>query len=873
MVCKAFCIDYGPRMCLFSIYTNFLCRSRKAQQPEFDNGHIESNQDTTLRVQSESMSPSYGNSNATIPPNKGGKRYNMNEVFQVWYENKDQILDSNLELPVQNNENYKLSKPGQIYHLDLQPSGPTNNSQESYNGSASEIIESLDKLSTAEGMDFASQMKSQGPPPGMNLPNYDSQSDYEQPSGQSQLALLTSDKIEWFYVDPSGNEQGPFIGDMMQEWLTDGYLNLDLKIRRKEERNYQTLKELCDKVQNYIQPFKVPLPDLSNVGSSVSNDDQSSFTSSGIQPSQSQFQQFLGGPSNLGVGNMRLNSSINPQSNLFGNDFINHHNDPFSSPLTPLATSAFSNPNQFGIDSMNSGIGFNHSQPLSNPLQHINNMPSLLLQQNSVLSSSNSGWGIDPQNGRIGSTPGTPVSVAPVLPSQMSQAPMSPWLSGVQSLSRVSSPFVPSSTLANSEKQGSSEQPSPNQNHSNQHDAVLDGIHTSVVTDILNDGEEESTESAVDQQKQKQKQQKQQKQATQQNKTVLQKEKKSDENKVPYQSHSEAQQVLDSKANTDSKNVSTLPVESSVHEDNEPKSTNSQPILAPWASVTSTNQDSNTKPALTLKEIQMVEAERVKEQKQIEAAIKNEQLSKAKLEEKPVEEKPSLPKASSWGVNANSKPVVAKKTLAEIQREEFEAAKAKAKAANVLPVASTASKSSFANALANSVPKDDSPWTVVTPKKPLVKKPSQSTISTTTTPASKANPQLLRSVSAVKPLKSTANSMALKEEFLIWARSSMTNLYPTVSKDDLLDIFTTLPLNNDSSQLISETIYSSSATMDGRRFAQEFLKRRQKVEQQIGAQDEVSWGSAIISSADKVSTIDEEGWSTSVKSKKKNKKF
>ena len=314
-------------------------------------------------------------------------------------------------------------------------------------------------------------------------------------------------------------------------------------------------------------------------------------------------------------------------------------------------------------------------------------------------------------------------------------------------------------------------------------------------------------------------------------------------------------------------------VESLVQEDNEPKSTNAQPKLAPWASVTSTNQDSNTKPALTLKEIQTFEAEKVKEQKQIEAAIKSEQLAKAKLEERVVEEKPSLPKTSNWGINANSKPVVTKKTLAEIQREEFEAAKAKAKVTNVSPVVSAAPKSSFATALANSVPKDDSPWTVVTPKKPLVKKPSQPTIPTTTTPASKANPQLLRSVSAIKPTKSTANNMALKEEFLIWARSSMTNLYPTVSKDDLLDIFTTLPLNNDSSQLISETIYSSSATMDGRRFAQEFLKRRQKVEQQIGAQDEVSWGSAIISSADKVSTIDEEGWSTSVKSKKKGKKF
>lgn len=101
----------------------------------------------------------------------------------------------------------------------------------------------------------------------------------------------------------------------------------------------------------------------------------------------------------------------------------------------------------------------------------------------------------------------------------------------------------------------------------------------------------------------------------------------------------------------------------------------------------------------------------------------------------------------------------------------------------------------------------------------------------------------------------------------------MTNLYPTVSKDDLLDIFITLPASSpDSPQLIAETIYSSSATMDGRRFAQEFLKRRQKVDQQINSTDDVAWTSAIISSANKVQTVDEDGWSTNVKSKKKGKK-
>ncbi len=154
------------------------------------------------------------------------------------------------------------------------------------------------------------------------------------------------------------------------------------------------------------------------------------------------------------------------------------------------------------------------------------------------------------------------------------------------------------------------------------------------------------------------------------------------------------------------------------------------------------------------------------------------------------------------------------------------------------------------------------------PSTPVTKK---STINVATTSASKTTPQLLRSVSANKQNTTSVNAQGVREDFLVWARSNMTSLYPTVSKEDLLDIFITLPPNSsDSASLIAETIYSSSATMDGRRFAQEFLKRRQKVDQQIGGGDHVSWSAAIISSADKVPTVDEDGWSTSLKSKKKN---
>lgn len=235
-----------------------------------------------------------------------------------------------------------------------------------------------------------------------------------------------------------------------------------------------------------------------------------------------------------------------------------------------------------------------------------------------------------------------------------------------------------------------------------------------------------------------------------------------------------------------------------------------------------------------------------------------------------LEKKPTF----NWA-STPSQPVVQKKSLAEIQKEEAEAAKAKLAASKASAAGQV--KTSLASSLAASVPKEEKAWTTVVGKKTTASKKPATTATTSpyATVASAAgaiSPQVLRAASSTTNSSPTVNGNAVREDFLVWARSAMTNLYPSVSKNDLLEVFTTLPLHPDSAQLISETIYSSSATMDGRRFAQEFMKRRQGVEKQVGAGNSELWSVAIASSADKVPVTDDEGWSTSVKSKKKGRK-
>lgn len=821
---------------------------------------------------SSNETPATSSQSFNIPTNKGSKRYPIQDVFNVWYEVKDQVLNQPPASRPQ--ENYKHSVPKEIYHLNLQKQAqggmliqPTDTSSQldqlyqqsqSLNQSIQGSVPSLE-----DEMAQMSVGKKLAPPPNLAPPERSNSTDQN---------LVQPENLFWLYLDPSGNEQGPFLGLVMQEWLTDGYLDFDLRIRRAEESNFYPLKQFCEGVKNYVQPFKVPLPDLT--GSQQGRDSlqipnpplgdtnqQSAFAASNL------YSSLLpnGGNLNLGAASMRMSNS----NNLF--DFMGSRDYPLMN-----QPNQFSN-NQFAIDpvSMNLGqnlgqnlgpnLGQNLGQNLSGSFGQLH-MPSLLQQQiqqqqQPNLSRNNSGWGLDTTGGLMGGNPLTPGAVNTNLAGLGNLGPMSPWLSGVQSVSRVNSPFVPSSSLTGSVSAEGSDIAKPQSD-----DPVLHDIHSSMVTGILND--DDHRRQPVEE-------------------TPAEPEQPSE---VPYEDPTakmpgafipepeveEPQPASPQKSVTE---VPTEPTEETVPEQQpEPvKETvksevkQEKPALAPWAKK-ATSSTEQTKPAMTLKEIQALEAARLREEQQIKAekrqqaalaeaiAISKEEAAAAAAE------KPTF----NWANNP-SQPVVGKKSLAEIQREEAEAAKIKL-AANK---AAAPAKTSLASSLAASAPKEDNAWTTVVSKKPVpAKKPAPAPVSYSSAAGastSSISPQMLRAASSTSTNTLTINGNAVREDFLVWARSAMTNLYPSVSKNDLLEIFTTLPAHPDSSQLISETIYSSSATMDGRRFAQEFMKRRQAVDKQVGAGSGENWSAAIVTSADKIPTVDDEGWSTS-KTKKKGKK-
>lgn len=864
----------------------------------------------------------------------------MKQAFDVWFANKDSIL-FDVSVGVHHGENYKLARPNQLYHLDMYQVNEKKNEQEKSQSGFVDPVVNLDSQSfpisahddvvSNTMQDFQSlsvgNMTSAAEKPFLKPPNLPQPGNLQGAPAEGMSQLVQPENIQWIYLDASSNEQGPFTGDVMQEWLGDGYLSLDLQIRRQELSSFQTLRLFCESINNYILPFKTPLPPVGaeNPLSSVSQlpvapllsrnasafgahvpsvvPDAVSAQATGMSMASSSLfgttQQPQGSQQQLQAS---FSSNLYPQmmpNNGFGAgglralslNIMFDYNAPKD---YSLMNQLFTGGSQFGLDSLNQNIGGGFGQL---------HMPSLLHQQihgqQPVLARAKSGWAVD--STLPNQVPQAPVAGAPGPlnitlaglggPSLTQPSPMSPWINRVSS-SRAASPFIPTASLSNE-------------------DTVLNDLHSSMVTGILNDEEPSlgyfqqrnnalQTEKTVAKNESKAS-------ATQEtdfgvanptsvlsnlglgSETIASQQAQVDARhaEAPVLKASSVKESTQSVPKSTGKSAVELALaqaESSLQNEPEqvaepvkvaeaPVATAAAPTpLAPWAKKA---PEAET-PTLSLKEVQKMEAEWLEKEKQSKAELQREialaeAIAASKEEEKlaaSVERVPSF----NWAIS--SQEAVAKKTLAEIQKEEEEAAKARAlkkTALGTIPM-----KSSLASTLASSVPREDigGAWTAVT-KKPVVKKAMSQNVTPVVSYSMMSgaiNPQALRSASSNDVPLVSINAMGLKEDFLVWARGSMTNLYPSVSKDDLLEVFTTLPLHGDSQQLISETIYSSSATMDGRRFAQEFMKKRQQVERQIGANAVGSWSSAIASSADKTPAVDDDGWSTSVKSKKKGRK-
>ncbi|KAF1807201.1 hypothetical protein FB192DRAFT_1018652 [Mucor lusitanicus] len=263
----------------------------------------------------------------------------------------------------------------------------------------------------------------------------------------------------------------------------------------------------------------------------------------------------------------------------------------------------------------------------------------------------------------------------------------------------------------------------------------------------------------------------------------------------------------------------------------------------PLSSTTSGTWSQPAHKPLSLREIQEMEAKQAAESKKASAAsylAHQEQLANA------------TPSTLSWGVVVpNSKstsvntpsaspaasnaaawtaPTGPKKTLREIQQEEELAMKKKNAKATKTAAAIAAANASTANSSSPSkayaaTPSAGGAWTTVTNTRAAKPSPAPA-------PAVVAPPPLQPTQwTPVKPparaaAATTARTSGPSEDFRRWCRQALRGLNSGVNQEEIVSMLLSFPADSGSAEIIEDVIYANSVRIDGKRFAQEFMKRR-----------------------------------------------
>lgn len=104
------------------------------------------------------------------------------------------------------------------------------------------------------GISAASQ--SQAFTPTTNAPFSATQAS-EPPSAQARTMVMP-DRMRWVYLDPQGNQQGPFTGLEMNDWYKAQFFTPNLRVKKLEDAEFEPLGQLIRRIGNSREPFLVP---------------------------------------------------------------------------------------------------------------------------------------------------------------------------------------------------------------------------------------------------------------------------------------------------------------------------------------------------------------------------------------------------------------------------------------------------------------------------------------------------------------------------------------------------------------------------------------------------------------------------------------
>ncbi|ORX98569.1 hypothetical protein K493DRAFT_313590 [Basidiobolus meristosporus CBS 931.73] len=237
--------------------------------------------------------------------------------------------------------------------------------------------------------------------------------------------------------------------------------------------------------------------------------------------------------------------------------------------------------------------------------------------------------------------------------------------------------------------------------------------------------------------------------------------------------------------------------------------------LTPWAKITDEPLSTLTRPSQELPDPE------VKSSPEVEKRRSDANQAAAEASESPNQEAEN---AAAW--QSTNAP---KKSILEIQKEEEEASKLRTKLQESQSRGSSTSKR-YADTVASSTPKPTpiTGWTTILGGKSTASKSgSDSKTADSALPGRSAGQSQSKSTDASKKVVSHQEPKPPSPEFLNWCRNTLKGL-SGVNTDDLIQMLLTFPLDPPPAtmDIIAESVYAYSSSMDGRRFAFEYVKRR-----------------------------------------------
>ncbi|KAI2633524.1 hypothetical protein GGS26DRAFT_50118 [Hypomontagnella submonticulosa] len=88
-------------------------------------------------------------------------------------------------------------------------------------------------------------------------PSYAASQASDPPSVQSRTMVMP-DRMRWVYLDPQGHQQGPFTGLEMNDWYKANFFTPDLRVKKLEDSEFEPLGQLIRRIGNSREPFLVP---------------------------------------------------------------------------------------------------------------------------------------------------------------------------------------------------------------------------------------------------------------------------------------------------------------------------------------------------------------------------------------------------------------------------------------------------------------------------------------------------------------------------------------------------------------------------------------------------------------------------------------